>query len=143
MPLYQLKSADATARDSSASRRSTCSSALPPAALRITSVGVPLKIEPFDEFGRRTFSMQTNDGVIHVIQGITRVTPTYTELKGLVAEKSYQWDTKIPTNSLPAPLLSKILRRQAGNDPDMRQAIVRLYIEADAITMRRRNSTST
>lgn len=98
---------------------------------RITSVGVPLRITPFDEFGRRTYSMQTSDGPIHIIQGMTKVTPTYIQLKGLVAEKNYIWDTKIPTSSVSAELLSKILRRQAGDDPDMRQAIVRLYIEAE------------
>lgn len=98
---------------------------------RVSSVGVPLKIEPFDEFGRRTYSMQTSEGPLHIIQGITLVTPTYTQLEGLVAEKPVVWKTKIPTNSLPAPLLSKILRRQAGDDPDRRQDIVRLYIEAE------------
>ncbi len=98
---------------------------------RVASVGVPLKIEPFDEFGRRTYSMQTGNGPMHIIQGITKVTPTFTELEGLVAEKSVVWKTKIPTSSLPAPLLSKILRRQAGDDPDRRQDIVRLYIEAE------------
>lgn len=98
---------------------------------RVTSVGVPLKIESFDEFGRRTYSMQTSNGPMHIIQGITRVTPTFTELEGLAAEKPVVWKTKIPTSSLPAPLLSKILRRQAGDDPDRRQDIVRLYIEAE------------
>lgn len=98
---------------------------------RVSSVGVPLRIEPFDDFGRRTYSMQTSEGALHIIQGITKVTATYTELEGLVAEKPVVWKTKIPTSSLPAPLLSKILRRQAGDDPDRRQDIVRLYIEAE------------
>ena len=91
---------------------------------RITSVGVPLRVTPFDEYGRRTYSMQTSDGPIHIIQGMTRVTPTFIQLKGLVAEKNYIWETKIPTSSVSAELLSKILRRQAGDDPDMRQAML-------------------
>jgi predicted esterase len=98
---------------------------------RIAAVGVPLKIEPFDEFGRRTFSMSTADGAVHVIQGMTQVNSQYIKLEGLVAEKSYVWTTKIPTSSVPASLLSKILRRQAGDDVDRRLAIVRLYIEAE------------
>lgn len=98
---------------------------------RITSVGVPLKIEPFDEWGRRTFSMSTANGPIHVIQGITLVTPVYTQLEGLIAEKQYQWTTKIATSSVPREVLSRVLRRAAGDDPDQRMRIVRLYIQAE------------
>lgn len=98
---------------------------------RISSVGTPLKIEPFDEWGRRTFTMSTADGPIHVIQGITLVTPVYTQLDALIAEKQYQWTTRIATSSVPRDVLSRVLRRAAGDDPDQRMRIVRLYIQAE------------
>ena len=45
-------------------------------------VGQPLRIQPFDELGRRTFTMLTTDGQIDIVQAITELTPQWTKCKG-------------------------------------------------------------
>jgi len=99
---------------------------------RVAAVGPILRVTPFDEFGRRIFSMNTAEGPVHVVQGITEVTPTYTKVEGLQARNSYVWDMRVATSSIPRDTLSKILMRQIDpKDPDDRLRLVRLYIQAE------------
>jgi predicted esterase len=101
-------------------------------ARRVAAVGPILRITPWDEFGRRILSMNTQDGPIHVVQGITEITPTYTRVEGLQAKLSYAWDMRVATSSIPRDTLSKVLMRQIDpKDPDERLRIVRLYIQAE------------
>ena len=74
----------------------------------IAAVGPPLGIEPFDEFGRRTFTMGTNKGAVPVIQGITELTPQWTKVEGI----SHVWDMRIATSTIPGDILKKILLKQ-------------------------------
>ncbi len=99
---------------------------------RIGSVGPILKIDPFDEFGRRTFRMQGHDGPLNVIQGITEITPIWTKVEGLRGRRPFVWEMRIATSSLPRDTLSKILHSQL-NDQDLnaRLKIVRLYLESE------------
>lgn len=102
------------------------------AGRRVSSVGPIIRITPFDEFGRRVFSMQSEKGRLDVVQGITLITPTYTRVQGLVTKNSLVWDMRIATSSIPRDVLSSVLRRQIkGTDPDGRLRIVRLYIQAE------------
>ena len=99
------------------------------AGRKIHSVGAIIKITPFDEFGRRTFSMQGPRGPLDIIQGITEITPTYTKVESLV---QYVWDMRIATSSIPRQTLSRIIfQRIDKNDPDKRLAVVRLYIQSE------------
>jgi predicted esterase len=100
---------------------------------RIASVGPIIRVTPFDEWGRRTFTMNTSQGPVDVIQGITEVTPIYTKVEGLfVTRNSYVWDMRIATSSIPRDTLSKILLRAIDpQDPDQRLRLVRLYIQAE------------
>ena len=60
----------------------------------IQSVGRPLDVEPFDQFGRRVFRMPTIRGDIDVIQGITEITPSWTKVEGI----SHVWDMRMATS---------------------------------------------
>jgi predicted esterase len=99
---------------------------------RIAAVGPIIRVTPFDEWGRRIFTMNTSGGALDVIQGITEVTPVYTKVEGLAARGSYVWDTRIATSSIPRDTLSKILLKAIDpQDADQRLRLVRLYIQAE------------
>jgi predicted esterase len=96
---------------------------------RIVSVGPIIRITDFDEYGRRIFTMQTANGSLDVIQGITLITPTYTQVNSL---KRYIWEQRIATSSIPRETLSKILRKNTDpNKLESRLKIVRFYVQAE------------
>ncbi|TWT35419.1 hypothetical protein KOR34_03100 [Posidoniimonas corsicana] len=99
----------------------------------VGAVGRQLRVTPFDEFGRRIYEMQAAGGSIAVVQGVTEVTPTYTRVRGLNAEpRSYVWDQRLATSSIPRETLSSILQNAVPeNNPDARLQIVRLYLQAE------------
>ncbi len=99
---------------------------------RIGAVGPIVQITPFDEWGRRVFSMNTAQGQVDVIQGITEVTPVYTKVEGLQARNAIVWDMRVATSSIPRETLSKMLLRTIKpHDADDRLRVVRLYIQAE------------
>lgn len=100
---------------------------------KMGKVGAELKVTPFDQWGRRVYSMASGDGRLDVIQGITEVTPLYTRVQGLQSEKPVDWDMRIATSSIPRKLLSTILRRLDPEHSAHRLQIVALYVEADRI----------
>lgn len=96
-------------------------------------VGQPINVTPFDEFGRRLFEMPTRDGSIAVVQGITEVQPVYTRIRGLRAKpKSYIWDMRIATSSLPRDVLTRVLENAVPRtDLDERIKVVQLYVQSE------------
>jgi pimeloyl-ACP methyl ester carboxylesterase/tetratricopeptide (TPR) repeat protein len=103
---------------------------------QIYSVGMPIRVQSFDEHGWRIFTMTGPTGKpLDVVQGMTVVTPVYTKLDALQLQTgpSYVWSTRIATSSIPREQLSRVLKRLAGNDSEKRLNIVRLYIQADRI----------
>jgi predicted esterase len=99
---------------------------------RIGMVGPILDVTPFDEFGNRIFSMQGQEGRIDVIQGITCITPHFTQVEGLQVKNAYEWDMRISTSSIPRETLSRILLRHINQaDPNERLRVVKLYIQAE------------
>lgn len=99
---------------------------------RVAAVGPIVRVTPFDEWGRRIFTMNTAQGTIDIIQGITEVTPIYTRVEGLVARSAYQWDMRIATSAIPRDTLSAILLKAIDpRDPDQRLRVVRLYIQSE------------
>ncbi|MEO8495515.1 MAG: peptidase, partial [Planctomycetota bacterium] len=99
--------------------------------LRIGNVGPILGATPWDQWGRRTFSMQGPRGQLDVIQGITEITPTYTRVEGLRGT-GLIWDMRMATSSLPREVISGVIRESLAEDnPDDRLRIVRLYIQAN------------
>jgi predicted esterase len=98
---------------------------------RIGLVGPIIEITPFDEFGNRTFSMRGPNGRLDVIQGITLITPHYTQLEGLAVKNAYEWDMRISTASIPRETLSQVLLRFIDQaDSNERLRVVTMYIQA-------------
>ena len=68
---------------------------------RMAQIGGILEVTPFDEWGRRIFSVATPQGREDVVQGITEINPRYTKVEGLITEMPIQMDTRIATSSIP------------------------------------------
>ncbi len=98
---------------------------------RVAGVGPIVRIQPWDPWGRRTFSFMLPTGKVDVIQGITQITPTYCKVEGLLGRNSYVWDMRVATSSIPRATLSKVLMRQIDETNSAeRLKIVNLYIQA-------------
>lgn len=94
----------------------------------IASVGQPMRITPFDEFGRRIFTMNTVRGPLDVIQGVTELTPRWTKVEGI----SHNWDMRIATSSIPRDTLHKILLKQIDpKNPEHYKKIARFYLQCE------------
>lgn len=97
------------------------------------SVGPSLGITQFDEYGRRIYEMQTSNGPLAVVQGITELTPRYAKVESLRGPpRSIVWDMRIATSSIPRDALSAILTKAVPrtNVRDWLQ-IVRFYLESE------------
>ncbi len=106
------------------------------AGKRIASIGPILRVTKWDQFGRRIFSMkaQNKQGRIDVIQGITAISPKWTRVEALQRRggKSYIWDMRIATSSIPPKILGKILANQIDpKDSAERLQVVRLYLHSE------------
>jgi pimeloyl-ACP methyl ester carboxylesterase len=90
-------------------------------------------LDEFDEFGRRTVEMQTRDGTLAVVQGITEITPDFTKVEGLSGPgRSIVWDMRMATSSLPRDTLKAILKRAVPQgDVDKRLEVVRLFLQSE------------
>ena len=117
---------------SEASERIKIKQSVADSGRRIGAIGPILKISPFDEYGRRTFSVLGPRGPLHIIQGITEITPTYTKVEGLRVENPIVWRMYLATSSIPRETLSKVLLRQIDpKDADGRLRVVRLYMQSE------------
>ncbi|MFN0021695.1 MAG: alpha/beta hydrolase-fold protein [Pirellulaceae bacterium] len=101
----------------------------------IVTVGPIVRISDFDDRGRRIFTMLGPNGNLDIIQGITEITPNWTQLEALQRHDnidSYKWKTKIATSSIPRATLSKILYNYIDvKNSDDRLRIVKLYVQAN------------
>ena len=97
----------------------------------IATVGPAVRITPFDDHGRRVFSMNTIKGQVDVVQGITEVGPLWTRVEGLSVSPAYLWDMRLATSAIPRETLTRILLNKTDRqDPTMRLNIVRLFLQA-------------
>jgi predicted esterase len=100
----------------------------------IGGVGPIVRITPFDEFGRRIFTMRGPDGNLDIVQGITEITPVYTKVEAVQGAGNYIWTMRIATSSIPREILSKILSHHIDvKKSDDRLRIVRLYLQSERI----------
>lgn len=99
---------------------------------KLLSVGPALRIEPFDEYGRRTYEMVTPQGPLAIVQGMTEITPRYVKVEALYGRlPNIVWDSRLATGSIPAETLSAIFRQVIDqSDPEARLQIVRFYVQA-------------
>ncbi|MEM8946932.1 MAG: peptidase, partial [Planctomycetota bacterium] len=97
------------------------------------SVGPSLGITAFDKWGRRIYEMQTSNGPLAVVQGITELTPRYAKVEGLRGQpRSIVWDMRIATSSIPRDVLAAILDNAIDRSrPQDWLQIVRFYLEAE------------
>jgi predicted esterase len=94
----------------------------------VKSVGPALQIQPFDDHGRRIYTMNTFQGPLDVIQGITEITPEWSKVEGI----SHLWDMRIATSGIPRDVLGKILYNQIDpKDIEHRKKIARFYIQSE------------
>ncbi|HEX6963555.1 MAG TPA: hypothetical protein VF175_16935, partial [Lacipirellula sp.] len=107
---------------------------------RLVSVGPSLGITPFDEYGRRLYEMQLNDGPLAVVQGITELTPRYARVEALNGpERSIQWEMMLATSSIPPDTLAKIIAKAIPQDDwQARLQAVRFYAQAERYPEARR-----
>lgn len=106
---------------------------------RIGSVGPILRMDPWDQFGRRIVSMKADvaGGKLDMIQGITLIHPVWTRAESLTRTggPNIMWDTRIATSSIPRDTLSKILANHINRkNVDERLKVVRLYLNAERYT---------
>jgi predicted esterase len=106
----------------------------------VASVGPSLLITPFDEYGRRIFEMQTGEGPVTVIQGITELTPRYVRVEGLLGPKRpIVWDSRLATSSIPVETLTSIFHQAIDRqDWQARLQVVRFYVQAERYHAARR-----
>jgi len=85
------------------------------------------KPEPFDEYGRRTVTLNSANGPLDVIQGVTVITPEYLKIMAL----NFNWESAFATSSVPVEQLDRMLRKVTRpNNPDDRLKIASFYIQA-------------
>lgn len=100
----------------------------------VGGVGPIVRVTPFDEWGRRIFSMNTVKGQVDIVQGITEITPTYTKVEAIQGRGAFVWTMRIATSSIPRDTLSKILYHEIDpKNSDQRLKIVRLYLQSERI----------
>ena len=103
-------------------------------------IGRATRVTPFDEFGRRIYEMQSTDGPLSVVQGITQITPLYTKVEGLIGgPRPIVWDMRIATSSIPRETLEPHPDdgREAGRS--RRPAASRAAVPAERALSRRRH----
>ena len=99
---------------------------------QIGSVATVLGVGPFDQWGRRTFSILTPRGPVDIVQGITEITPLYTKVEGLSGTPGIRWDCRVATSSIPRETLSQVLRSQGVEQgAEARLQVVRLLFAAE------------
>ena len=101
----------------------------------VRTVGPIVNLSPFDEFGRRILRMNTRQGPVDVVQGITELTPRWAKVEGL----THVWDMRIATTSIPSSVLHDILQKQIDPDnSDHHKKVARFYLQAERFAEARR-----
>ena len=94
----------------------------------IVSLGPIVSVEPFDEYGRRIWTMNSPKGPVPVIQCITEITPHWTKVEA----HTHVWDMRMATSSIPREILDKILYKQIDTaDVDDRRRIASFYLQSE------------
>ncbi|TWU41987.1 alpha/beta hydrolase [Novipirellula artificiosorum] len=98
----------------------------------IAVVGTILATSPFNEYGRRVMKVQSDDGPLTLIQGITEISGRYARVDSLKGEVSYIWDTRLATSSIDSNTLKAIFKRRLDWDNlDERLKVVRFFMAAE------------
>lgn len=100
----------------------------------VRALGPILRITPFDEFGRRTITMESNQGKVDIVQVITRITPTWTKVEAqrLTQGRNFVLDMRIATSSIPPDTLKKIVGKVINPKKiEDRLKLVKLFLQSE------------
>lgn len=98
-----------------------------PRPLAVDEVGPFSDVTPFNEFGRRTVTLQTPKGPLAIVQQITRLTPDHVVVTGV----THRWEHGLALAAVPPDVIESLLKsRTPDTDPDARQIRVRFLLEA-------------
>jgi hypothetical protein len=98
----------------------------------IQTLGSIMGVAPFDQYGRRIFSINSSLGRLDVVQGITEISPLYTAVRGLKGSNMFVIDTRLATSSIPRDVLRKVIDQYMDEkNVDERLRLVRLLIQAE------------
>lgn len=91
-----------------------------------------IRVDLFDQWGRRRCAMTSTQGTVELVQGITEITPKWTKVEAIQGTKSYVWTMRIATSSVPREQLSKILLNVIDpTNSEQRLRVVRLYLQSE------------
>ncbi len=110
--------------------RITLDQHIPGGGAPVAGVGTFIKVDPWDDWGRRTVKMNATGGPQDIIQGMVLITPYYTQVSAI---RNFQWDMRIATSSIPIATLRKILTNHKVIEPknlQSRSQLVRFYLQA-------------
>lgn len=99
-------------------------------ALNVQGVRQPINVTPFDQFGRRVYSLRLANGRADVVQGITSVSSKVVRVEGLKTDNSYVWDMRLSLSAIPRETLLTILKQNAQTPGEWLE-IQNLFSEAD------------
>ena len=95
---------------------------------KIEQVAGEVQQTAWDEHGHRRVTFNVAGKKVDVMQEIVELTPKYFKVTAM----DYLWEFGLPTNSIPAEVLDKMLHRATKpDDPDDRFAIARFYLEGE------------
>ncbi|HUY93040.1 MAG TPA: peptidase [Pirellulales bacterium] len=100
----------------------------------VAKLGPLVRIDPFDEFGRRIVQMNANIGQVSVVQGITEIWPTWTKVESVQLKNTRNiiWDMRIATSTIPPDTLRSILYKQIDpTNVQHRLKLVRLFLQSE------------
>ncbi|MBN1590856.1 MAG: peptidase [Pirellulales bacterium] len=95
----------------------------------LASAGLIIRMEPFDEYGRRIITMQGRNGPVDIVQGITELRPKWVKIEAITP---MVWEMRVATSSLPTDVLAKILNKlRVPDSVEHQKRIARFYIEME------------
>ncbi|REJ65215.1 MAG: peptidase [Planctomycetota bacterium] len=98
----------------------------------LAAMGAVVETTPWSVFGRRTMTIQTADGPKSIVQGITKITPRYYEVRSVYAEAADRilLDQRYATSTLPSELVRQIVYRSINKrDPDDRLRVAEFFLQ--------------
>lgn len=95
-----------------------------------------LQFEPFNVYGHRLVRSRSTSGVNSFVQGITEITPHWTEVATLTNSETSRlknWTMRIATSTIPAEVIRSLMEGQIQdrNDPSDYLNIVDFFLESE------------
>jgi len=93
----------------------------------LASIGSYADVTEFDNYGRRRVTLMTQRGPVHIVQGVTSISPRYLSVTGL----THAWDLGLTTSSFSPDVIYSMLQTGTdANNPEDQLAIARFFVQA-------------